>query len=162
MESFRSNGSEYLTISQCRIEIRDKTWQPCCDPYTIDIAVENARQLRKMYNRHETDQLMEFCGNVFSAQLTFLLVTKQKSLRKMTEIRCVVFEHSFSPLESLSNNVWTMSSKKKNKLTTTKRIHRNVGFNAKCYVSHHTKEFSRVNTFFFFFFKLYTSENILI
>jgi len=125
-------------ISQYRIGIRGKKWFSSIVLYIIDIAVQNAWQLHRMYNKNKMDQLA-FRRSIVISYLTRYKTepTPGKSGGKpsnvIMEIRYDKFEHYLIPQDS------QIRCGQCHQKTTTRCIKCNIGVHAKCNVLYHTK-----------------------
>ncbi|XP_060867582.1 piggyBac transposable element-derived protein 3-like [Metopolophium dirhodum] len=125
-------------ISQYRIGIRGKKWYSSIVLYIIDLAVQNAWQLHRMYNKNKMDQLA-FRRSIVISYLTRYKTepTPGRSGGKpssvIMEIRYDKFEHYLIPQDSQTR------CGQCHQKTTTRCMKCNIGVHAKCNVLYHTK-----------------------
>lgn len=125
-------------ISQYRIGIRGKKWYSSIVLYIIDLAVQNAWQLHRMYNKNKMDRLA-FRRSIVISYLTRYKTepTPGRSGGKpssvIMEIRYDKFEHYLIPQDSQTR------CGQCHQKTTTRCMKCNIGVHAKCNVLYHTK-----------------------
>jgi len=125
-------------ILQYRIGIRGKKWYSSIVLYIIDLSVQNAWQLHRMYNKNKMDQLA-FRRSIVISYLTHYKTepTPGRSGGKpssvIIEITYEKFVHYLIPQDS------QIRYGQCHQKTTTRWLKSNISVYAKCNVLYHTK-----------------------